>query len=114
MAAAPTANPALDSPAVRPSPEGGLLSGATVLPAFVIFQFACQLLLITSLGGAVRVVLRSVMFVASIALFIVLRRHRAPVHESARVAVWILVILAAEMLHPNTNGALSGAAHWAL
>ncbi|HEY8210644.1 MAG TPA: hypothetical protein VIG99_24340 [Myxococcaceae bacterium] len=116
MAAAPPAAavPALDPPAERVSPADRLLSGEVVLPAFVLFQFACQLLLITSVGGAVRVVLRSVMFVASIALFVGLRRHRVPIHDSARVAVWVLILLGAQMLHPDTNGALSGAGHWAL
>jgi len=113
MAVAPLA-PALDSPHVQAPADSPLLRGNLVLPAFVLFQFACQLLLITSVGGAIRVVLRSVMFVASIALFIALRRHRAPIHDSAKVAVWIMALLAAQMLHPTTNGALSGAAHWAL
>jgi hypothetical protein len=113
MAVAPL--PALASPPVRASlGDSRLLRGDLVLPAFVLFQFACQLLLITSVGGAIRVVLRSVMFVASIALFLFLRRQRVPIHDAAKVAVWIMVLLGAEMLHPDTNGALSGAAHWAL
>src|SRR3954454_12626770 len=114
MAAAPPAAAALASPMAQAPAREKLLSGDVVLPAFVLFQFACQLLLITPVGGAIRVVLRSVMFVASIVLFIVIRRRRVPIHDSARVAVWILVLLGGEMLHPYTNGALSGAAHWAL
>ncbi|HYV46855.1 MAG TPA: hypothetical protein VFA20_18450 [Myxococcaceae bacterium] len=113
MAVAPLA-PALASPPVQAPAEPRLLRGNLVLPAFVLFQFACQLLLITSVGGAIRVGLRSLMFVASIALFLALRRHRAPIHDSAKVAVWIMALLGAQMLHPTTNGALSGAAHWAL
>lgn len=113
MAAAPPI-PALGSPSVQAPAASKLLRGDLVLPGFVLFQFACQLLLITSVGGGVRVVLRSVMFVASIALFVLLRRHRAPIHDSAKVAVWIMALLGAQMLHPTTNGALSGFAHWAL
>jgi len=113
MAAAPPI-PSVASPPVSAAPDSKLLRGDLVLPAFVLFQFACQLLLITSVGGAVRVVLRSVMFVASIALFVVLRRNRTPIHDSAKVAVWIMALLGAEMLHPSTNGALSGAGHWGL
>jgi len=118
MSASATAPAALPSAATPPADatggEASRLSGAVALPAFAAFQFACQLLLITSVGGPVRVVLRSVMFVASIALFVVLKRHRAPIHDSARVAVWLLIFLGAQMLHPTTNGALSGVAHWAL
>jgi len=80
----------------------------------VAFQFVCQLALLTSWGGAIRVGLRSIAFVASAALIVVLRRRGAPLLASARIAVFVLVLLGFEILHPLTNGVLSGIAHWAL
>lgn len=51
---------------------------------------------------------------ASVALIFLLRRSGAPPLPAARVAVFILILLGFQMLHPLTNGAVSGAGHWTL
>jgi hypothetical protein len=88
--------------------------GDVWLPAFAGFQFLCQLLLLTQWGGSIRLVLRIAIYVISLALLLVLRRVQRAGHPAGRAAAWVLVLLAFEMLHPLTNGVLSGAGQWGL
>lgn len=88
--------------------------GDVWLPAFVGFQFLWQLALLTQWGGSIRLALRIAIYVASVALLFVLRRAQGVSHPAARAAGWVLALLAFEMLHPNTNGVISGAGQWVL
>jgi hypothetical protein len=109
-AAAPAALP--DAPPgttlVRP-PRGDVW-----LPVFMVFQIACQLVLLTQWGGSIRLAFRVATYVASVALLFLLRRVQRAGHPSARAAGWVLVLLAFQMLHPTTNGVISGAGQWVL
>ena len=69
---------------------------------FVMFQIACQLLLLSSSFSAGRVILRSAAFGASLLLLIVVPlRHRR--HPSVAGAQWVLGIVLLSMAHPSGN-----------
>ncbi|MCP9494502.1 MAG: hypothetical protein MSG64_08610 [Pyrinomonadaceae bacterium MAG19_C2-C3] len=89
--------------------------GSSIAPVqwFLLFQFACQLILIFTDIGTLRPLLRIASFGASLALLIFIqgcgRRHPA-----SSAAVLILIIAFISILHPTTNSLIGGAAQAAL
>jgi hypothetical protein len=83
------------------------------LCGFVLFEIACQIALLVPFLGAVRVLVRSAAFAASLSLLVLLpgsgRRHPAQ-----RWAMAILLIVALGLVHPATSSFLAGAAQIAM
>lgn len=77
--------------------------------AFLLFQIACQLILIFTDIGALRPVLRIASFGASLALLVFIqgcgRRHPA-----SNSAIFVLLIVILSIFHPTTNSLLGGTA----
>lgn len=85
------------------------------LVGFVIFQFACQLALLVPALGALRTVVRSAAFGASLSLLLLLRRgHGSRVHPAANAAMAVLAIVALSLLHPTGNRMLARVAQFGL
>jgi hypothetical protein len=78
--------------------------------AFILFQIACQLALAFSEIATMRVLARGSVFAVSLALLTVIlaRRRRTRRHPAAAAAALVVVIVALSLLHPTTNGWLSG------
>ncbi len=86
--------------------------GADWICGYLIFVFACQLLLLVPGLSPVRVILRTAAFGASMALIAILPWQRDRLHP-AMWAGWAIVgIVAMGMFHPTTNTLLSGLAEW--
>ena len=78
------------------------------VPAFIVFQLACQLALISGVGGA-RVLVRMAAFGASLGLLLLLR-GRGSAHPASGPAVIALAVLGICIFHPDTRGVVPGAA----
>jgi hypothetical protein len=72
-------------------------------------ELALQLLIITPWGEKARILVRIGAFTASFAMLFVLRRSGSA-HPAWLMAVASILIVFAEVLHPDTNGVLSGCA----
>jgi hypothetical protein len=79
------------------------------VPAFIVFQLACQLALISGGIGGLRVVVRMAAFGASLALVLALR-GRGSAHPASGPAVLALAVLGICVFHPETRGVTAGAA----
>jgi hypothetical protein len=82
------------------------------VPAFIVFQLACQLMLISGLAG-VRVLVRMAAFGASLALLALLR-GRGSAHPARGPAILVFAILGVCVFHPETSSPLAGVAQVAL
>lgn len=82
------------------------------VPAFIVFQLLCQLLLISGVGGA-RVLVRVGAFGASLALLVLLR-GRGSTHPASGPALLALAVLGICIFHPDTRGLVAGTAQVAL
>lgn len=92
---------------------GSKWQGARTLFVFVIFQFACQLALLSERFTALRPLLRGAAFASSIGLFALLRGKKAH-HPVATLAYVILGLIGLSFFHPLTNGVMSGLAQVAM
>ncbi len=88
-------------------------SAGILVQAFVVFQIACQLALLFSAIGPLRVVVRMAVFGSSLLLLIFLP-GRGRQHPATKVAIWVLIIVSLSVVHPTTNTLLSGAAQIAM
>jgi hypothetical protein len=79
------------------------------VPAFIVFQLACQLALISGGIGGARVVVRMAAFGASLGLVLALR-GRGSAHPAAGPAVLALAVLGICVFHPETRGITAGVA----
>lgn len=118
----------LTSPLIKPDRSAADLSGRTQfefdsfdqkkaglwIRAFVIFQFACQIALLFEYFTPLRIYVRGVSFGSSLVYLILLPKGRRQQHPSSHAAIWVLVILALSLLHPETNSLLAGSAQLAL
>ncbi len=87
--------------------------GAGVIQLFILAEFACQLALLSSSIGALRVFVRCAAFGASLLLlFLYLPGRR--VHPSIKPAAAVVVLLALAAFNPGTNTALAAAMQIAL
>jgi hypothetical protein len=76
---------------------------------FLTFEFACQVALLFPALAGLRVLFRSAPFVAC--LMLLMLPGKTPDHHPARsMAVAMVAILAASMLHPSTNSPVAGGA----
>lgn len=82
------------------------------LMGFILFGFACQLLLLTSAAEGFRTLIRIGAFSSSLA-FLALFRFRGNIHPASKPAAWVLIIIALSLLHPLTNGVMVGIAQLA-
>jgi hypothetical protein len=78
------------------------------VPAFIVFQLFCQLMLISGLAG-VRVLVRVAAFGASLGLLVLLR-GRGSSHPARGPGLFALAILAVCIFHPETRSTLAGGA----
>jgi hypothetical protein len=83
------------------------------VPAFIVFQLLCQLVLITGDIGWARMLVRMAAFGASLALVIGLR-GRGSAHPASGPAVLALAVLGICVFHPETRSLLGGFAQVAL
>ena len=83
------------------------------VPAFIVFQLLCQLVLITGDIGWARMVVRMAAFGASLALLVGLR-GRGSAHPASGPGVLALTVLAICVFHPETRGLTAGVAQVAL
>jgi hypothetical protein len=74
---------------------------------FLLFQIACQLLLLSQYVGPFRIILRTGAFGGSI-LLVLLLPGRGKRHPAAKAALVILGIVAIAFFHPLTNNAIAG------
>ncbi len=79
------------------------------VPAFVVFQLVCQLVLVFGDVGWARVLVRIAAFGASVALLVALRGRGSP-HPAALPAALALGVVAVSIFHPGTAGLLAGVA----
>lgn len=86
------------------------LRPVTWIFSFVLIEIVCQLALLSSAIGPFRQVARSLAFGASLLWLVVLFR-RTQQHPAVKAVVFVLVILAMELVfHPNTNSLKAGVA----
>lgn len=78
---------------------------------FLLFQFLTQALLVVEFAGNWRIYLRTVAFISSLAMLMVLPPVKARHHPAWTAAIVLLLVTAAGMLHPDTM-LLAGFAHW--
>ncbi|MBW3655833.1 MAG: hypothetical protein KY444_06980, partial [Gemmatimonadetes bacterium] len=78
------------------------------VPAFIVFQLACQLMLISGLAG-VRVLVRMGAFGASLGLLALLR-GRGSAHPARGPAIFVFAILGVCIFHPETSSSAAGIA----
>jgi hypothetical protein len=83
------------------------------VPAFIVFQLLCQLVLIIGDIGWARVLVRMAAFGASLALVFGLR-GRGSAHPAAGPAVLALAVLGICVFHPETRSLVGGVAQVAL
>jgi hypothetical protein len=79
------------------------------VPAFIVFQLICQLVLITGDIGWARMVVRMAAFGASLALVVGLR-GRGSAHPASGPAVLALAVLGICVFHPETRSLVGGVA----
>lgn len=79
------------------------------VPAFIVFQLLCQLVLIVGDIGWARMVVRMSAFGASLALLLALR-GRGSAHPAAGPALLVLAVLGICVFHPDTRGIVGGVA----
>ncbi|HEX6367301.1 MAG TPA: hypothetical protein VF006_00130 [Longimicrobium sp.] len=79
------------------------------VPAFIVFQLVCQLVLIMGDIGWARMIVRMAAFGASLALVFGLR-GRGSAHPAAGPAVLALAVLGICVFHPETRGLEAGVA----
>jgi hypothetical protein len=89
-------------------------SAGSWIQTFVVFQFACQLALLSDFFNPLRIYVRSAAFGFSLALLIFLPRGRNRPHPSAHAAGWILLVLALSLFHPTTSSLAAGIGQIAL
>jgi hypothetical protein len=85
------------------------LHGSSWLVGFVVFEIACQLILVSPWGERARVLVRTGAFAASFLLLFVLRRS-GDNHPAWRMAIAAVLVVAASILHPDTNSVGAGMA----
>jgi hypothetical protein len=100
---------------VAPAPPSRLRLSKTelYLIGFILFGFACQLVLLTSAVEGFRTPIRIGAFSSSLA-YLAWFRGRAALHPASKGAAWVLAIAALSLLHPLTNGVLVGIAQLAI
>ncbi|HYR07234.1 MAG TPA: hypothetical protein VEQ60_05685 [Longimicrobium sp.] len=79
------------------------------VPAFIVFQLLCQLVLITGDIGWARMIVRMAAFGASLALVVGLR-GRGSAHPASGPAVLALAVLGICVFHPETRSLVGGVA----
>ncbi len=84
------------------------------IQTFVIFQFACQLALLSDFFNPLRIYVRSAAFGFSLLLLILLPRGKSRPHPSAHAAGWILLVLGLSLFHPTTSSLAAGVGQIAL
>ncbi|HEX2080257.1 MAG TPA: hypothetical protein VHG08_21320 [Longimicrobium sp.] len=94
----------------RPRPRSGVFPW---VPAFIVFQLLCQLVLIMGDIGWARMAVRMAAFGASLALLVALR-GRGSAHPASGPGVLALAVLAICVFHPETRGLTAGVAQVAL
>ncbi|MDQ6666472.1 MAG: hypothetical protein M3Z23_18995 [Acidobacteriota bacterium] len=104
MERTPGAPGARDRSAKRPRPY---------VQIFILFQFACQLALLSSAFGPLRPVFRVAAFCFSLIMLAIVPGRGRP-HPSAIAARCVWAIVALSLLHPTTNSWLSGVAELAM
>jgi hypothetical protein len=110
---------AVVSTAVRPLPYAAPAAAPAAarvfpwVPAFVVFQLVCQLVLVFGDVGWARLLVRMAAFGASLLLLVALR-GRGSAHPAALPAGLAITVLGVAVFHPETAGLLGGAAQVAL
>lgn len=79
------------------------------LQLFLLLQFACQLALLSSLFGPVRVALRTAALGASLLLLATVKGP-GRAHPARQMALWVMAVLTAALLHPSMNTLAAGLA----
>ena len=79
------------------------------VPAFIVFQLVCQMMLLVGGIGWARVLVRIAAFGASLVLLLALR-GRGGAHPAGRVGLLALATLAVCVFHPETSSLTAGAA----
>jgi hypothetical protein len=101
----------------RPFPYAAPYGGARArprrafpwVPAFIVFQLLCQLVLIVGDIGWARQLVRMAAFGGSLALLLALR-GRGSVHPASGPAILVIAVLSICVFHPETRGVTAGAA----
>jgi len=89
-------------------------NGAKWLVGFLLYEFACQLLLLVPALGAIRVLLRIAAFGGSLALLLMLPGKALSKHPARTPLTIAVVLLAISAVNPTGGGLLASAAHAAL
>ena len=84
-----------------------------ILSAFVLAEIVTRLLLLSGGAGFSRVLLRFATFGTSLLLLILLP-WRGRRHPAALPLLWVMILLAFELFHPQTNTMLSGLAQFGM
>lgn len=103
-------------PVAYQAPPGSRRKGtrSTIwIEGFILFQFACQLALLSSSIGPLRGVLRTGAFGFSLLMLVIVPGRGKP-HPASKAARWIWFIVGISLLHPSTNSWTSGLAEVAL
>lgn len=83
------------------------------VPAFIVFQLLCQMVLIVGDIGWARMVVRMAAFGASLALLVGLR-GRGGAHPAAGAGLGAILVLCICVFHPETRGLVGGVAQMGL
>ena len=78
--------------------------------AFVGFQFACQLALLSEFFNPLRVYVRGAAFGSSLLFLLLLPKGQGRAHPAIHAAGWVMVILILSLFHPTTNSLVAGTA----
>lgn len=109
----PGARPDVVAAGEEEAPDG-VAQGRRVsrwVEGFVLFQLLCQVSLLSSDVGAVRIVVRMAAFGASLALLLALRGRGGRRHPAALPALLALLVVFVGVLNPGTTGLVAGLAH---
>ncbi len=88
--------------------------GEKWLVGFLLYEFACQLLLLVPALSSFRVLLRSAAFCGSLALLVMLPGKALAAHPARTSLMIVVILLAIGGLNPSGGGLLAAAAHGAL
>lgn len=78
---------------------------------FIIFQFACQVALLSEMFSSLRVYMRTASFASSLVLLIIVPRKRGrKYHPATKIVTWTFLLLLLSLFHPTTNSLLAGSA----
>lgn len=88
---------------------------AMLLEGFFVFEILCQLALLSHSINQVRIFVRLAVFGSSLLMLVFIpRRYRGSYYPPAKMAIWVMVIVALSLLNPGYNSLLAALAQSAM